>query len=105
MYRSSTPDYMGNYSNYSGISSSPKIQDSGSSSHSSNQYSPRSPTYNPKSPSYNIIQSSNINIFNLAYSHNSPYYNPNSNIQMNVSKNTKEGKPSPIHSDEENEDM
>jgi hypothetical protein len=66
-YSPTTPhgaDYLSNYSvrtsNYSG-SLSPKIQDSGSSAHSSqNNYSPRSPTYNPKSPSYNLIQSSKI---------------------------------------------
>ena len=56
------PDYISNYSvrtsNYSG-SISPKIQESLSSAHSSQNYSPRSPTYNPKSPSYNLIQSSN----------------------------------------------
>jgi hypothetical protein len=81
-YSPTTPhnaDYLSNYSvrtsNYSG-SLSPKIQDSGSSAHSSQNYSPRSPTYNPKSPSYNLIQSSNI-LFNLDYQHNSPFYNPN----------------------------
>jgi DNA-directed RNA polymerase II subunit RPB1 len=49
-------NYSGRTSNYSGIAS-PKIQESISSAHSSQNYSPRSPTYNPKSPSYNLIQS------------------------------------------------
>jgi DNA-directed RNA polymerase II subunit RPB1 len=52
--RSSATPELNNYSNYSG---SPRIHDSGSSSHGSHQYSPRSPAFNPKSPSYNILQS------------------------------------------------